>query len=318
MYHIKHLHQKNSLIDCSKNEYAVLQIKERLEIQFPKRETILSPWLLESSLNMIHAWRGVGKTHVSLGIAYAVASAGSFFKWQATKSKKVLYIDGEMPGQVLNERLENILNSPEQKKCPNDTFWIFGIDLHNKIMPDLGTKEGQDIVDRYINSIGDIKLVIIDNLSCLLRSGGRENDAESWKRISGWALQKRAQGLSIIFVHHSGKDGTQRGTSKKEDILDTVISLRHPYDYSPSEGARFEVHFEKCRHLCGEDVKPFIASLTEKNNNYQWQTIALVESNKKQAIQMHKAGCSNKEIASELGISRQAVYKHLKNLSKLS
>src|SRR5215470_9289787 len=63
----------------------------------PPRESLLSPILLEQSLAMIHAWRGVGKTHVALGIAYAVASGGSFLGWKAERPRKVLYLDGEMP-----------------------------------------------------------------------------------------------------------------------------------------------------------------------------------------------------------------------------
>ena len=42
--------------------------------------------------------------------------------------------------------------------------------------------------------------------------------------------------------------GRQRGTSRREDALDTVIALRRPDDYSPEHGARFEVHFEKLRN----------------------------------------------------------------------
>jgi hypothetical protein len=30
--------------------------------------------------------------------------------------------------------------------------------------------------------------------------------------------------------------------------LDTVIALRRPKDYSPEQGARFEIHFEKLRN----------------------------------------------------------------------
>ena len=42
--------------------------------------------------------------------------------------------------------------------------------------------------------------------------------------------------------------------SKREDILDTVLSLKRPDDYEPTEGARFEVHFEKCRGIYGEEA----------------------------------------------------------------
>lgn len=49
---------------------------------------------------MIYAPRGVGKTHVALGIAYAVTSGGQFLGWQASKPRGVLYLDGEMPANA--------------------------------------------------------------------------------------------------------------------------------------------------------------------------------------------------------------------------
>jgi RecA-family ATPase len=54
---------------------------------------------------MLYAWRGVGKTHVALGIGFAVASGGTFLGWQATAPRRVLYLDGEMPGASLQSRL---------------------------------------------------------------------------------------------------------------------------------------------------------------------------------------------------------------------
>lgn len=46
--------------------------------ELPPRELILSPWLPKAGLCMIHAFRGIGKTHVSLGIAYSVAKGDKF------------------------------------------------------------------------------------------------------------------------------------------------------------------------------------------------------------------------------------------------
>ena len=55
-------------------------IEDLISREFPPREIILAPWLRKQSLDMMHAWRGVGKTHVALEIAYAVATGGSFLK----------------------------------------------------------------------------------------------------------------------------------------------------------------------------------------------------------------------------------------------
>ena len=41
-----------------------------------------------------------------------------------------------------------------------------------------------------------------------------------------WILYLRAKGKSVIFVHHAGKNGKQRGSSRREDVLDTVIFLK--------------------------------------------------------------------------------------------
>jgi len=286
-----------------------MSYKEYKKHRFMTRELILSPWLTESSLNMIYAWRGVGKTYVSLEIAYAVASGGRFINWVAKNPVGVLYIDGEMPGDILQSRFANIEKNSDKPE-PEDLI-IYGIsNEENTVIPDLATLEGQEMIDKWI--LPTTKLIIIDNLSCLVRSGGSENDAESWRLLSNWALQKRIQGKSIIFIHHSGKDGSQRGTSKREDILDTVISLKHPYDYEPSQGARFEVHFEKCRHLYGENVKPFIAQLLSNNDSYQWEISSITHSTRRQIISMSQNGMNNSEIARDLGISRQAVHKQLK------
>ena len=60
-------------------------------------------------------------------------------------------------------------------------------------------------------------------------------------------------------MHHAGKSGKQRRTSRKEDILNSVIALKRPPDYQASQGARFEVYYEKARDFCGADTDPLEA-----------------------------------------------------------
>ena len=196
----------------------VVGVHDFLSAELPAREEILSPWLLTQSLNMVYAWRGVGKTQLALNLAYAIATGGEFLTWKSEKPRKVLYIDGEMPGPALQERLAAIVRASEQVAGVG-MLNIVTPDLQRACMPDLATVEGQDAIDA---TIGDSELIIIDNLSCLVRHGGRENESESWLSVQEWALSKRAQGKSVLFVHHAGKNGQQRGTSKREDILWTA------------------------------------------------------------------------------------------------
>ena len=86
------------------------------------------------------------------------------------------------------------------------------------------------------DSLADVSLLVIDSLSTLCPGAGPENDAESWEEMQQWLLALRRRGVSVLLVHHDNRSGGQRGTSKKEDVLSTVIQLTRPTDYRTAEG----------------------------------------------------------------------------------
>ena len=238
---------------------------ELLKLELPVLEALLSPWLCEKNLVMVHSKRGVGKTYFCLGIACAVASGSSFLGWAAPAPAGVLYIDGEMSVQLMQKRVREL----ERGGHELNLLRIVTPDLQDQAMPDLGTREGQDAIDALV--LPHTALLIVDNLSCLVRSGGQENESESWNAVAEWALAHRRAGRAVLFVHHSGKSGAQRGTSKREDLLDTVINLRHSADHQQADGASFEVRFEKARSLTGEDISPIEATLiTRMDGLMEW------------------------------------------------
>ena len=75
-----------------------LALDDFLSLDIRPRETILAPWLPRCGLAMIHAPRGLGKTQVAIGTAWAMASGGNFLRWRCDKAWRVLFLDGEMPG----------------------------------------------------------------------------------------------------------------------------------------------------------------------------------------------------------------------------
>lgn len=286
------------------NVPASLTLEELLDWEFPEREPLLGDWLTRQALSMVHAWRGTGKTFFGLEVAYAVASGGQFLKWTAPKPRRVLYLDGEMPGSVLQERVKIIEASTDQE-MPEGHLRFVTPDIQSGPMLDLATTEGQEHVEPLI---ADVDLIVVDNLSCLARRGGKENEGESWIPVADWALQQRAAGRSVLFIHHSGKGGLQRGTSRREDLLDVVIALRRPADYQPEEGARFVVAFEKARGLTGDAVAEFEARF-EVNAEGQrlWTTRACEDAELARIVEMFLAGASQKEVGEELGVSRYIV-----------
>lgn len=292
--------------EVARKPLSAIAIADFLAMQIPPRKHLLAPVLPEQGLVMIHGPRGLGKTHVTIGVAIAVASGGKFLRWEAPAPAGVLLVDGEMPASALQARLSAAIQASEKDVAA--ALHIVTPDLNpDSGMPDLSTQEGQRAVDALAQ---DVKLIILDNLSSLMR--GVENDAESWQPLQTWALRHRAQGRSVIFIHHSGKGGAQRGTSRREDVLDTVIGLRRPGDYSQTQGARFEVHIEKGRSLYGEDAAAFEAHLTADAHGRQaWTMKPLEEGQDTKITELAALGMKPNDIAADLGVHRATVYRRL-------
>lgn len=292
---------KDQLHGNSSNKAATcISISDFLRTELPKREALLAPWLLMQSLSMLYAWRGIGKSWLALFIAYAIACGGEILGWKASVKRRVLFIDGELPAATLQQRLALIVNSFDSEPEKNG-FKIITPDLQpDGIVPNLSDPLGREAINKYAQ---DVDLIIVDNLSTLAR-GGKENEGESWLPIQEWALQHRSQGRSILFVHHSGKGGQQRGTSRKEDVLDTVISLRRPADYDASEGAKFELHFEKCRNLTGDDALPLEVELCSDDNKITWKYKPASDAILDRIQALAEDGATRQEIAIETGLSR--------------
>jgi putative DNA primase/helicase len=281
-----------------------LGLAELLAMDIRPREMLLAPVLPEKGLAMLYAPRGTGKTYLALAIAYAVATAGSVLGWKAPAARNVLYIDGEMPLVTLKERLSGIVEGAPSSMEPN-AFRILAADHLEDGIPSLSTKQGQQAVEHLLENVA---LVIIDNISTLA-SAGRDNVAESWTPVQEWLLRLRRRGIAVVVIHHAGKGGQQRGTSRREDVLDTVIALRRPQDYSPTEGARFEVHLEKARGVAGDDAKPFEAKLEIRDGAVTWSVRDLADADLARVVALADEGLSVRDIAEETGMSKSTVQR---------
>ncbi|MCT4625473.1 AAA family ATPase [Halodesulfovibrio sp.] len=230
-----------------------------LTLKLPERSFLLNPIIPQQGLALLYAPRGLGKTYAALSIALAVASGSEVYDWQATSPHQVLYIDGEMPACSMQESLNGLSKGMKLTVPYPELFQIITPDLQTVPMPNLANPVGQQSIEALIQ---DTKLIVMDNLATLCRNG-RENESDSWMPVQSGQLDLRRRGLSVLIVHHAGKSGDQRGTSK-EDIMDTVISLKMPKGYTMQKGARFEVHLTKARGVAGEEVKPFEAHLLKR------------------------------------------------------
>ena len=195
-----------TMISNQPGQLFALKEAKFMELKFPERKWLLHPWLPQGSLAMIYAPRGEGKTWFALAVAKAIARGQDLLGWRCRTRKRVLYVEGELPGRSVQWRLGKF------RRSPDGMFHILCRDtylLRRETMPDLGEAEGRLELNRIIDQCQP-DVIIIDTISTMVRSGV-ENDAEVWAPIQQWLLDQRCQLRTVILMHHAGKSGQQRG-----------------------------------------------------------------------------------------------------------
>ena len=171
----------------------------------------MNTWLIhlrEQGFTMIYA-TGKLKNLVCPSDSKCSATGDHFLMWKAKKPSEVLYIDGEMPLKLIKDRITQINNNSIKA---SSNLKILTPDCQTYGMPDLSIPENQKLIEQQITT--HTKLIIIDSLSTLIRSGD-ENDSRHWIPVQEWLLRLRSMGKSVLIIHHAGKSGAQRGTSKR-------------------------------------------------------------------------------------------------------
>jgi AAA domain len=162
----------------------------------PQRQYVLAPILPERGLAMLVASRGVGKTQVAFNIGWAVACGQPFLRWYAPQPRRVLYVDGEMPQELLQERAKAMMGPAACEPPHPDFFRLLSMDRQDLgVSLNLALPEHQAAVETHLDNVD---LLILDNISTLVNSG-RENDAESWNEMQAWLLRLRRMGKTVLL-----------------------------------------------------------------------------------------------------------------------
>jgi len=302
---------------AAQHEVRALTMAEVLALDVSPRVYLLEPWLEVGSLAMLHAPRGHGKTRFLLSAAYAIATGQRFILWEVQHAARVLFVDGELPTRLLQARLQVLGNETENLRVlSRDIMLTDGVTL-----PDLGTPEGRTFLDRIIERENS-EVIILDSLSTLIRSGV-ENEAESWAPVQDWLLHHRLRGRTVVLIHHEGRNKIARGTSKREDVLDTIVRLeeRQDDDLVKERGIEFVLTFTKAREFGGEDRTPLVLSLSTASGTAEWSYRKERDLKKERIIALSKQpGMTHKKIAAEMKLTEgrisQIVSEHKKRESK--
>lgn len=297
----------------------IMSSRRFLSTNFPPIDFVLQPWLTDCQLTMIHSAPGVGKTFFLLGMSAAITRKKlpeDFCGWKIRKGAGVLFVDGEMPSTIMQERLGKVEaaypNNPASKE--NRLWLLSGAHLSRD------TGKAINFSDEYwrkhfskIAAHHPAKIIILDNIVSLM-STKDENDAGAWSVINRWLLYLRSIGKSVIIVHHSSKHGQQRGTSHRSDNLDTILKL-------DKQGEDvIKVSFEKHRNFGSAEASPIhIDFQVDKDKavfTRQESDEFELEERNQEILAMHKAGKSNKEITEHFGLSKGRISQILSEMEE--
>jgi hypothetical protein len=291
---------------------AVLSFQELMTIELPERTRYID-WLPERGLAMVYGPRGSGKTMFMLGMAIGLTTGNPFMKWSIHQTTGVLYIDGEMPLVELRERAVSLA----QHAIPQGLHFLTGEMVYAQLKRDLvlTTEEFRQAVEQILDEHPDISVIILDNISCLF-SGISEDKKQDWEPINAWLVRLRHRGITAMLGHHAGKGGQQRGTSGREDSLDTVIAIDYPQNHRAEDGCHFHLRFTKTRSNRGDAVTALDVRLEEvPGEGLTWTVSTLDESRKERIRQMLDDGMSVSEIIKELEVSASYVHRLKREMS---
>jgi putative DNA primase/helicase len=220
-------------------------------LELVPRKKLLGDWFCEGDCGFLYAFRGVGKTWFALAMAQALSSGGRLGEWQAHEPVKVLYIDSEMPADLMRERSIGL--------GTNENFQIINheilFDRTGKVL-NIADPEIQNSITKYCVDTGR-KAMAINNLSTAA-FGLKENEADSWERVLPWLLDLRRRKIAVVLEHHAGRSGEMRGTSKREDSVFWIIALDDmKKNADDKRGARFISRFTKPSRNTQEEVPAF-------------------------------------------------------------
>ncbi|MFC4260036.1 AAA family ATPase [Marinobacter lacisalsi] len=253
-----------------------------LNADFSPRKPMLGSWLLERSLNMIHAPAGLGKSMACLSLSLALAGGGEFLGWKAPKPRRVLYVDAEMDPSDLRERTEDLLKASGMTDAQiNDAGHNLqvipqqGLDDDRKL-PDLKAEpdEAKEILGDWCDAF-EPDLVILDNLSTLAEVED-ENSAGGFAFVQTLGDFLKSQGVAVLLVHHDRKgfSGSEsfRGSSKLDALLDVRWGFSRPEKRIPVSSVCFTLECHKCRPRRGEDVRSFTVGLVDNDDHPTWES----------------------------------------------
>jgi hypothetical protein len=86
----------------------------------PEPEPLLGDLVTKTTRTFFVGATGLGKTMFGLAMAHGIASGKGFMHWRSKRPARVLYLDGEMPGELIKARAKDLLRRDGSLENPEN------------------------------------------------------------------------------------------------------------------------------------------------------------------------------------------------------
>lgn len=289
---------------------------------YSEGETVFGDYIYQGDLALIVGDTNSGKTLIASDIALANNNNICYWEEQmSNKQRKTIYIDGELNDSQIAKRYENL------HKCTSGDL-IRGRFTEAKY--DSCIEDRLFAIENLICRNNDTELLIIDNLMCMLNNGNSVKQTQQF--IQGLKRIKEMHGLTIILVVHLSKRNSQNpieikdimGSSVITNYADSVIGIGNSCEgdhikylkqlksrsaIKMSDVAVLEIVEEPYLHFEFRDFDNEENHLPKKKVSRSSISPSMGDT----VLRLKDEGLTVRGIAEQLGLSKSAVGRFLKN-----
>ncbi len=189
---------------------------------------------------------------LGVAIAAGMATGTGFLNWKCDRPCKVLYVDGEMPGELVRARVRDAMRRLDRKNLAGNLH-IYCSDTGEKsaalfptlgIMEPLNTEAGQAFIYAFIEAIGGVDCVIFDNVMSLV--AGDQKDEVPWAATMPLVAGLTRKQIGQVWLDHTGHNtDRQYGSSTKAWRFDAVgIMTKLPDEDRIERETAFRLSFD--------------------------------------------------------------------------
>jgi len=216
-----------------RNPFFVLKSFRDFERMKKDNRYLVKDFLYPQTVNMLYSPPAQFKSITAMHLAMQV-STGKPFMGLKTKKNPVLFCDKENNDQIIKDRLQRLRRGQNIKR---KDFPLWFLTRNGDLNDPVFRKELENAIQEH-----GIKLLVFDTLHRF--ADYEENRADDINRLYTCVLQPiiDKHDCSIIFLHHTTKEGVYRGSSDLFGMLDTAYSVRRT-----KQSKNFKLICEKSR-----------------------------------------------------------------------